>query len=129
MKKLIFAFLLISSASWAQTQTELNQQAHKKYQRVDRELNDVYRQIMNLYKSDSSFIQNLKSSQRIWIQFRDAELKVKYPDRESAYYGSIYSMCEANYLKELTEMRIDRLKTWLNGVEEGDVCSGSIVVK
>lgn len=29
-------------------------------------------------------------------------------------------------LKELTEERTEKLKVWLNGIEEGDMCIGSV---
>ena len=37
-------------------------------------------------------------------------------------------MCEASYLDELTKSRIKTLKVWLDGIEEGDVCSGSVKI-
>ena len=129
MKKLVIAFLLISSVGWAQTQADMSRQAYEDYHQVDQELNDVYQQILNLYKSDTTFIQNLKSSQRIWIQFRDAELEIKYPDKSSGVYGSIHPICRADYLSELTRERIDRLKKWIEGSEEGDACAGSVRIK
>ena len=32
------------------------------------------------------------------------------------------------YLDELTKSRIKTLKVWLDGIEEGDVCSGSVKI-
>ena len=129
MKKLVVAFLLLSSVGWAQTQAEMSRQAYEDYHQVDQELNDVYQQILNLYRSDTAFIQHLKSSQRIWIQFRDAELGVKYPEKSSEIYGSIHPICRAGYLSELTQEGIDRLKKWIEGSWEGDVCAGSVRIK
>lgn len=56
-------------------------------------------------------------------------MKSKYPDREEGYYGSIHPMCWILYLTELTEERTKKLKTWLLGIEEGDVCNGSVKTK
>jgi uncharacterized protein YecT (DUF1311 family) len=78
---------------------------------------------------DTIFIKNLKSSQRIWITFRDAELKMKYPEREPGWYGSIHPMCVSSYLAELTNERIKTLKEWIEGIEEGESCGGSIRLK
>jgi len=111
---------------FCQTQAELNEESGKKYLKVDKELNDIYRNILKDYKDDTTFIKNLQISQRIWIQFRDAELKMKYPERELGVYGSIQILCESMYLTDLTQSRINSLKTWIVGVEEGDACSGSI---
>jgi hypothetical protein len=52
----------------------------------EKELNDIYQRILVQYQADPIFIRNLKTSQRIWITSRDAELKVKYPERPG-YYG------------------------------------------
>ena len=75
------------------------------------------------------FLASLKEAQRCWIAFRDAQLKMKYPGREQGYYGSVLPMCEMMYLTELTQDRIKALQVWIDGVEEGDVCAGTVKVK
>jgi uncharacterized protein YecT (DUF1311 family) len=112
-----------------QTGGEMNQQAHVSYQRADKELNAVYQKIVVNYKNDPAFIASLKAAQRLWIQFRDAELKMKYPQREQGYYGTVYPMCYSAYKEELTRQRIKTLQQWLEGAEEGDVCAGSVKLK
>lgn len=131
MNKILTVLLLLLSLScFAQTQTEMNMKANKTYQEADKELNKVYQKILKEYKSDVVFIDRLKKAQRIWITFRDAELEMKFPEEDKqAAYGSMYSLCASSYLKELTEERTQRLKEWLKGAEDGDVCSGSIQVK
>jgi len=108
---------------------EMNETAFKNYEKADKELNTTYQKIIKEYSADAEFIKNLKAAQRIWVQFRDAEVKAMYPDREPGYYGTIQPVCKYNYLTELTEQRIKTLKMWLDGVTEGDVCSGSIKTK
>lgn len=132
MRKLsiiITIFLTSSIFCYSQTQLELNTEAFNNYKKADTKLNQVYSQIMKEYKSDVVFIKNLKNSQRLWIQFRDAEMKAKYPDREDGYYGSIFPLCWNLYLKELTEERIKKLNIWLVGIPEGDACNGSVKLK
>ena len=126
-KILILAF--ISNISFGQTQSEMNQDANNKFIKADKELNAVYNKILKEYSSDKEFIKNLKMAQKFWIQFRDAEIKMKYPDREVGYYGSIQPMCWSFYKTELTEERTKKLKIWLIGIEEGDNCSGSVKTK
>ncbi len=126
---LISIFCIISSLGFAQTQMKMNQSANDSYQKADKELNEIYKKILKEYKTDTVFIKNLKMSQRIWITFRDAELEVKYPDREPGYYGSIHPLCIATYLEQLTIERINTLKVWIDGLEEGDVCNGSVKTK
>lgn len=128
MKKflIIFITLFCSITTYSQTQSQMNRSAADSYQEADTELNKGYKAILFAYQDDAEFIANLRISQRLWIQFRDAEVKVKYPDREAGHYGSSHSMCIAGYLAKLTQERTQTLQTWLNGFEEGDVCSGSV---
>ena len=118
---------LLSTSSIAQTQTDLNRGASTSFTKADQKLNVLYNRILNEYKPDTLFTQSLKASQRIWIKFRDAELKMMYPYTEGL--GSIQPMCEGNYLEKLTNERIKTLQQWITGTQEGDACSGSIKVK
>lgn len=131
MKHLLLFTIIFMPGSFcfSQKQVEMNQKANKNYEQADKALNDTYQKILTEYKSDIEFIKNLKTAQRAWIQFRDAEMKARYPDREPGYYGSIQPMCWSMYLKELTEERNKKLKRWLTGIEEGDACSGSVKAK
>ena len=131
MKKfLIFtSFFLISFLSNAQTQLEMNTEANTEYQKADKELNSTYKKILKEYSTDLVFIKNLKIAQNIWIKFRDAEMNMKYPEKEPRYYGSIFPTCWSMYMTELTKKRIKELKIWLTGIPEGDACSGSVKMK
>jgi len=122
-------FCFVSLICFSQTQSEMNEGASKDFKQADKELNDVYNKILTEYKEDTAFIKNLKIAQKLWIQFRDAEMKAKYPDKEPGYYGSTQPLCWDSYLTELTTERINKLKTWLTGIEEGDVCAGSVKMK
>jgi len=101
----------------------MNFNANESYEKADKELNSVYQQILTKSKSDTAFIKNLKVSQRIWIKFRDAELKIRFPDREPEYYGSMYPMCVSMYLEKLTKERIATLKEFLDGSIGSDGCN------
>lgn len=123
----ILMFLLYFAChSFAQTQDQMNKKAYDNYQKADKELNSVYGKVVKEYKADTEFIRNLKKSQKIWITFRDAEMRVRYPNRGSGTYGSSHQMCWYSYIAELTKKRTKELKVWLVGIEEGDVCAGSI---
>ena len=127
MNKIILLLLLTFSINcFSQTQAEMNQQAYASYNKADKKLNTVYQKILVKYKTDKLFVANLKKSQRIWISFRDAEMDMKYPNYPNQNYGSIHPTCRAVYLTELTESRIKTLTVWLNGIKEGDACSGSV---
>ena len=89
-------------------------------------MQSVYEQIKREYKEDKEFIRALNDAQVMWEKFRVTEMKMMFPDREPSYYGSAHRMCLNEYSTELIQERIAKLKLWLTGVEEGDVCAGSV---
>ena len=127
---IIILFLTFNLSCFSQSQSEMNKEANTEYKKADIELNNVYQKILTEYKSDSIFIDRFKKTQRIWISYRDAELEMKFPAKNKrGQYGSVYPMCFSYFLKELTEERTEKLKVWLIGIEEGDVCTGSVKMK
>jgi len=128
MKQIITTFFIIANTltSFSQTQLEMNQEINGRYLNADKELNSIYNQILIEYQNDTNFIEKLKSSQRLWIKFRDAELEMKFPEPDKRYYGSMYPMCVSGYLEQLTTERTKKLKEWLKRVPDGEGCSGSI---
>ena len=128
-KTLLILIILTFNMIYSQTQRELNNKSKQEYINSDNELKFIYKTILTKYEKDTTFIKNLKSSQRLWIRLRSADLKVKYPNENSRVNKSVYPMCKSIYLKELTESRIDKLLDWIKGIEKGDVCRGSIKIK
>ena len=123
-------FLAFSLSSFSQTQLEMNIEANEAYKESDNELNQVYKKVSLKYKSDTAFISALKKTQRLWISFRDAELEMKFPaDNKRLEYGSVYPMCVSLFLKDFTDKRTERLRDWLIGGEDGEVCQGSAGVR
>jgi uncharacterized protein YecT (DUF1311 family) len=121
----LFATTLVQ----AQTQREMNAETAADFTSADEQLNSIYQEILSEYADDKVFIASLKEAQRSWVVFRDAQLKMKYPDREPGYYGSVLPSCEAMYLTELTQERIKALQVWVDGVEEGNICAGTVKIK
>lgn len=119
---LIIVSLLSLATAFAQNDNDANAKAEK-------QINVVYQKILKEYSQDKEFIKNLKAAQRLWIQFRDAEIVAKYPNRPIGYYGSAHAMCVSNLRAQLTNDRIKTLSVWLVGIQEGDVCSGSVKKK
>lgn len=130
-KNFLLAVLLlfVVAFSFGQTQDQMNQKAYDNYQKADKALNASYAKILKEYKKDTEFIKNLKKSQKIWITYRDAEMRVKYPNRGSGTYGSSHQMCWYIYITEFTKKRTKELNVWLTGITEGDVCAGSVKMK
>jgi uncharacterized protein YecT (DUF1311 family) len=125
-----FTFLVVTLFTWftlqAQTHTDLTTLVHEDYLRAEKELQTVYQKILKEYRTDTAFTKNLKASQKAWTKFRYAEMHAIFPDREPYYYGSSFGACWSAHLIELTKQRTKRLRIWLTGVEESDVCSGSV---
>ena len=126
-KHLILAVIFaLSLSGFSQTQAAMNKMAYATFEEVDDELNEVYQAILKEYKQDTLFIKNLRTAQRVWVQFRDAELEMKYPAYAGNHYGSLHPVCRAGYLQRLTEQRLKTLNVWLQGLEEGEGCAGSV---
>lgn len=122
--------LLSIVGSVAQSQSEVNEEGCAKYKKADARLNAVYQQVLTAYKQDSLFVSKLKTAQRAWVAFRDAHLESLYPEpNKRLAYGSVNPMCLCEVLAELTAERTKALNKWVDGIEEGDVCSGSVRIK
>jgi uncharacterized protein YecT (DUF1311 family) len=132
--KITFLILLMSASfAIAQTQNQMNEDAFQRYNKADLKLNNIYQTILVDYKSDTAFVKALKQAERLWVQYRDAQVEMMYPKEspgsQTSYYGSVYPMCVSEYMTSLTEDRIKILQQWIKGVEEGNGCSGSIRIK
>lgn len=100
------------------TQTELNLCAFEEFQAADAELNATWRKVLARMADDPLAIAKLKAAQRLWIQFRDADLEARFPlapdENPRAKYGSIHPMELANAKTGLTRDRTRYLQThWL----------------
>ena len=113
-----------------QTQTDMTNSACGRFKKADLEMNRVYRQIMSKESGDTAFVTSLREAQRAWVRFRDAHIKSVYPDPDPRAYGSANSMCRCGILEQLTVQRSSELRQrWIDGTEEGDVCTGSSPAK
>ena len=120
---------LVSLSSFGQSQAQMNTQADAACRKADQALNRTYQQIFKEYRAQPVFLQNLRAAQQRWLQFRDAELKARYPAANTQQeYGSVFPMCYSADLEELTKARTQQLRRWLTGIPEGDVCPGSVKV-
>jgi uncharacterized protein YecT (DUF1311 family) len=124
-------FLTFSAlTALAQTQAQMDREACAEYQKADAELNRVYQQVLGEYKADALFVEKLRGAQRAWLVYRDAQLEALYPARDpQRAYGSVHRMCRCQALTELTLQRVEELRRWVMGVEEGDVCAGSVRIR
>ncbi|GGA35352.1 lysozyme inhibitor LprI family protein [Dyella nitratireducens] len=112
------------------SQAGLNACAASELTKANQQLNKVWKAILVKYKDQPVFLEKLKASQKLWLQFRDAEVAAHFPvgkgEDPSAQFGSVYPMCVSQLQTDLTQQRTQQLQAWLNGAQEGDVCAGSI---
>ncbi|WP_417613972.1 lysozyme inhibitor LprI family protein [Oceanisphaera sp.] len=102
---LVFSLSLTGFAHAAgDTQAELNQSAHLRYQSADAALNTAYARLMSVLSPERQ--QQLKLAQRAWLKYRDADAEFK----AGAYRGgSIQPLIYSQALIELTEYRTRQL--------------------
>ncbi|QJB34472.1 DUF1311 domain-containing protein [Chitinophaga oryzae] len=127
MKSLLITLLFVAGSltGMAQTQSDMNKQAGQEYKEADKKLNTIYQEILKKYAANKTFITNFREAQRLWVQLRDAQLKAMYPGPAKSY-GSMFPMCKATYLTELTNQRTEAIRVWLNGLPPGETCTGSV---
>lgn len=118
LKSSMLMMLLISSSSFADckkpmSQWEMNECASLEYKEVDKELNDVYKQLMS--KLNASEKEKLKIEQRKWIVFRDGSARESISDISGTMASGIYSSSLAHHTKN----RIKELKALLAKKESG----------
>ena len=90
-------------------------------------LEGTINRINALYSKDNDFLAAFKVSNELWMKYRDAQLKMRYPSNNpQLQYGSMYSKCYYIYLTELTKKRINELRLWSEGLKEGETCCGSV---
>ncbi len=111
------------------TTPEINVCAANNLADADRELNAVYRQVLARNADDKDFLRKFRAAQRAWLAFRNAEIAARYPDpNPQAAYGSSYPACATGLKEQLTRSRTAQLRMWLDGIPEGDVCTGSFPI-
>jgi uncharacterized protein YecT (DUF1311 family) len=98
----------------AGNQIELNQCAADDLALADDELNQVYRQVVAALAERPVAIVQLRASQRLWIQLRDADLQALFPleqGEDPRYaYGSMYPLSHASAKADLTRARTQWLR-------------------
>jgi uncharacterized protein YecT (DUF1311 family) len=113
------AFVVLAGAcmgsAYAQSQMQLNQEAGTDLQKADRQLNDVYKQLLAVTSAD--WKAKLTAAQLAWITFRDRECEF---ETIATVGGSIHGMMVANCQTRLTLHRVAELERLLK-CQEGDL--------
>lgn len=112
----------------AQTQMQLNKETCDEYKKADVEMNGAYQTILREYRGEPSFVAALRKAQLSWIRYRDAHVESIYPG-DASQYGSINPMCRCTHLATITRERTKILNQWVEGIEDGNVCAGSVKIR
>ena len=128
MKKMttILAVLLLTSMAYSAedgiqckedgNQMEMNKCAYDDFQTADKELNKVYKELRVAKKDDKLFLKNLKTAQKAWLVYRDADLDAQFTCKggDLKYcFGSMYGLMFNSSKSELTKQRVKILKEQL----------------
>jgi uncharacterized protein YecT (DUF1311 family) len=113
MKNLMWGLFLslgLTVSAFAQTQLDMNDDAIRAYEKADKELNVLYKQVIG--KMSEQEKTNLKTAQRKWIKMKESSCT-----KEAAEYegGSMYAMIYHDCLAIKTKKRITELKKMLIG--------------
>lgn len=110
-----------------ETQTEMNLDSIAQFKKAEDEMTDLYQRIIQRYskapETNPALVDKLRKAQRAWIAFRDAHMEAVFPS--DGVHFSARPMCAAGLQAELTRTRIEQLKEWWEGIDEGDVCAGT----
>ncbi|MGD1046217.1 MAG: lysozyme inhibitor LprI family protein [Bacteroidota bacterium] len=84
--------------------------AQTMYKHADEHLNEIYQQLLVRKKSDKRFIKNLRTAEQLWIKYRNAQFKERYPQQNLVSDGCKLTKSQLGYLTFLTEKRITALQ-------------------
>ncbi|WP_107852859.1 lysozyme inhibitor LprI family protein [Oceanimonas marisflavi] len=108
VRYILIIHLLLPTLTFAATQVELNEQSHQEYLVADKALNETYGRLMDSLSPNRR--QKLKTAQRAWLRFRDAQAELVSSAWEG---GSIRPLIHSEELKRLTEQRTRELQQQL----------------
>jgi uncharacterized protein YecT (DUF1311 family) len=97
-------------------QQELNACAADDFNKADKELNATWQALLRKEADDKVFVAKLRTAQKAWLAFRDAELDAHFAcDSEDTRmcWGSMEGMSFMMRKKDLTQQRTKMLKDML----------------
>jgi uncharacterized protein YecT (DUF1311 family) len=127
---ILFICQALSDRAVAQTQAAMTETACNKLKSAETALNRTYEQVLKVKATDADFVKAFREAQAAWVAFRDAHVRAIYPDPDPRAYGTVYPMCRCAVLEQMTTQRARELRhLWVDGTEEGDVCTGSCATR
>lgn len=109
--------LLLSLPAIAQDQMQLGKMAAGDANQADKELNNVYQQVLKKYAPNKAFITKLRQAELAWIKFRDQHTVAVFPEAKTNpdQYGSAIDMCLSAITAQQTTARTADLKKLIAG--------------
>jgi len=104
----LLLLLAATAPAPAQSQQEMNRQAQDEADAEDRQLNIVYKQVVADLDEEGKVL--LKTSQRAWLAYRDAEAKFA---ADAMRGGSAAPLLYFSSIATLTKQRTELLKNYL----------------
>jgi uncharacterized protein YecT (DUF1311 family) len=105
-----------------QMQSEPSETACKDLDRAEKELQEIFGQLEEIYLPDNSAWARLQISQDTWERFRTAQLDFLYRDPGSSVgFGSTLPICTCKAALRMTLDRIHQLRRLIE-VDPGDPC-------
>jgi uncharacterized protein YecT (DUF1311 family) len=95
-------------------QGELNQCALDDYTASGKKLNNTWKSLMAKFKDEKIATAKLKTAQKAWIVFRNAEVEAQFACDGGNCWGSMEGMLRSEVLKELTDARTARLQKYID---------------
>ena len=126
MKKLaLLTFLLVSGDCFAAldcdkviSTPEINECASLEFEKVDKELNAAYKEVMSSLSDDDPYLaqryadtkESLVAAQRLWIKFREEDCNAVFN-----YFrdGTISTAMQLSCMTEHTKLRTQQLKSFI----------------
>ncbi len=106
----------------AQTQADLNQRASAELKATEARMNPELERLYRLAAGDPGKVAKLRMAQAAWLGYRDAHIRAFWPSDDPRDYGSVFPMCVANKLTEMTRARLAELRA-MTTIRQGNLCS------
>lgn len=109
-----FFYFQYNFANVKETQSTMIAMARNDYEKNNNKLTTIYNRILKTFSKDRIFTENLKISQSDWVKLRNSQYKTLFPEEDidiSYSYGSNFDIYSYTYQSELTNQRVNDLKT------------------
>jgi uncharacterized protein YecT (DUF1311 family) len=107
----------------------MTETACNKLKTAEAALGRTFELILKGKAADADFGKAFGEAQTAWATYRDAHVRAIYPDPDPRAYGSAYSMCRCSLREQMTTQRMrDLRRLWIDGMPQGDVCTGSCAI-